>query len=406
MIRRKRFLSLLVSGAVGIGAVFAANGTASPLGIDLTNVPTANTKSDGYAPASKLSPQLRQIAVAQGSTSSRTRSALTSYYGYDNDVRNAAGEPQMLPTPTSPATEAHKTEPDKNTYLVLDGQNGADAELRLRHPLPLPGPRGRRRRGASDITRINLDADAAHRVTLLATLDSDGQPVADDRRLDLGSVRAAAPLHDREPRARRPTRRRWTTRRRSSTSRAPSAAAATRASRTTRAGNLWIVEDVGGTSEPGDSTAKQPNSFVYRFVPLQPGRPRARQAAGAAGARPERRADRLRRSQAALEQLPTSVAICTPTATRSTPRWVTIHDTAVDGDDAVRRQRARQGGKRRRRSSGPRTASSSPARGFSEFFFDETGDTNATSPENGVGGLAARRIMKLSSRARAPTPAR
>ncbi|MDX6505442.1 MAG: hypothetical protein QOG06_86, partial [Gaiellaceae bacterium] len=24
----------------------------------------------------------------------------------------------MVPTPTAPATEAHKTEPDKNTYLV------------------------------------------------------------------------------------------------------------------------------------------------------------------------------------------------------------------------------------------------------------------------------------------------
>src|SRR6201987_4214801 len=30
-------------------------------------------------------------------------------------------------------------------------------------------------------------------------------------------------------------------------------------------GNVWIVEDVGGSSKPG-TTAKRPNSFVYRYV--------------------------------------------------------------------------------------------------------------------------------------------
>src|SRR5262249_52331269 len=35
-------------------------------------------------------------------------------------------------------------------------------------------------------------------------------------------------------------------------------------------GNLWIVEDVGGpngSTDAGLSHARQPNSFVYRFVP-------------------------------------------------------------------------------------------------------------------------------------------
>ncbi len=35
-------------------------------------------------------------------------------------------------------------------------------------------------------------------------------------------------------------------------------------------GNIWIVEDVGGSSKPG-TTAKRPNSFVYRYVPAHPG---------------------------------------------------------------------------------------------------------------------------------------
>ncbi len=35
-------------------------------------------------------------------------------------------------------------------------------------------------------------------------------------------------------------------------------------------GNIWIVEDIGGSSKPG-TTAKRPNSFVYRYVPAHPG---------------------------------------------------------------------------------------------------------------------------------------
>src|SRR5438876_10622417 len=93
----------------------------------MTDVP-ANTRSDGYAPASRLSPEPQQIVLAQGSTKLENPAALTSYYGYDNDVVNAAGEAQMVPTPTSPGAEAHKTEPDKNTYLVFkNGLKGADA---------------------------------------------------------------------------------------------------------------------------------------------------------------------------------------------------------------------------------------------------------------------------------------
>src|ERR1700759_62807 len=127
MNRGKRLLALVV-GAVAVGGgVFAASGAAwQSDGLSLTNVPTANTKPDGSPPASKPPPQLAQIVVAQGSTRLENPSSLTSYYGYDNDVLNTAGQPQMVPTPTTP-TEAQKTEPDKNTYLVFKwGLNGAD----------------------------------------------------------------------------------------------------------------------------------------------------------------------------------------------------------------------------------------------------------------------------------------
>src|SRR6201989_3515938 len=110
----------LLGGAVAASsAALATAVTAWPTDpAQLTGVPAANTKSDGYAPASVLSPELSQVVVAQGATKLENPSALTSTYGYDNDVVNAAGQPQMLPTPANPH-EAHKTEPDKNTYLVF-----------------------------------------------------------------------------------------------------------------------------------------------------------------------------------------------------------------------------------------------------------------------------------------------
>src|SRR5262249_19263636 len=116
VMRRKQAILLLVGGTLA-GAIFATAGAAAPPDSPtLVGVPTANTKSDGYSPASRLSPELSQTVVAQGATRLENPSSLTSYYGYDNDNVNSAGEPVMVPTPTNPI-EAHKTEPDKHTYL-------------------------------------------------------------------------------------------------------------------------------------------------------------------------------------------------------------------------------------------------------------------------------------------------
>src|SRR4051812_13548813 len=117
---RIRNLALLGGAIAASSAALATAVTASPPDpAQLTGVPAANPKSEGYAPASVLSPELTQVVVAQGATRLENPSALTSYYGYDNDVLNAAGQAQMLPTPGNPH-EAQKTEPDKNTYLTFD----------------------------------------------------------------------------------------------------------------------------------------------------------------------------------------------------------------------------------------------------------------------------------------------
>jgi hypothetical protein len=63
-------------------------------------------------------------------------------------------------------------------------------------------------------------------------------------------------------------------------------------------------------------------------------------------------------------------------------RWVVVHDTATDGTTPFNANTAAKAAhatpfKR------PENGQFRPGSRFSEFYFDETGDTNATSPENG-----------------------
>src|SRR6266496_1205294 len=82
--RKKLALSAAVGAALVVGAVSTAAGAASTgagaassaPGLALPNVPRANPKSEGYAPASKLSRGLAQIVVAQGATRLENTSAL------------------------------------------------------------------------------------------------------------------------------------------------------------------------------------------------------------------------------------------------------------------------------------------------------------------------------------------
>ncbi len=52
---------------------------------------------------------------------------IVGWYGYENDAPSPtdASLPQFVPAAGS-TTEAQKTEPDKNVYLVLKNQHGAD----------------------------------------------------------------------------------------------------------------------------------------------------------------------------------------------------------------------------------------------------------------------------------------
>ena len=255
MVRNTKLVSLLGVLALAIAAVLvAAAGATPPSGPTLTGVPSANTRSAGYAPPSVLSPELSQTVVAQGATKLENPAALTSYYGYDNDVLNSAGQPQMLPTPSSP-TEAHKTEPDKNTYLVFKkGLDGADPSYDYGTHFLYQGHEGGAN-GAGYITRINLDADAAHRVTLMATEDSNGKALSTidgstwdpwAKRLIFTTENTGAPTYAMG---------------------ADYPAAVTDVSgalgrggyegmQDDSDGNLWIAEDVGGSNKPGSKARK------------------------------------------------------------------------------------------------------------------------------------------------------
>jgi hypothetical protein len=412
VIRRKQAIALAAGGALAAGIVFAAAGSAAPGAPQLTNVPTPNTKSDGYAPASKLSPELRQVVVAQGSTRLENTSALTSYYGYDNDTLNSAGQPVMVPTATNPI-EAHKTEPDKNTYLTFkSGLSGADPNYDYGTHFLFQGHEGGTQAQCTNpvgavscagITRINLDADAAHRVTLLATQDASGNAISTidgstwdpwAHRLLFTTENTAAPTYAATPGY-------------------PSTVSDVSGAlgrggyegiQDDSKGDLWIVEDIGGSSKPpaGSDTcsssgtpfpactvAKRPNSFLYRYVPahqgdLANGKLQVLQVLDSS------HQPITFDSEAALNN-PDQVALHTYGNTFHT-QWVTIHDTAIDGsapfnaNTLAKTPLATHPGAVGTPFKRPENGVFRPGSDFKQFFFDETGDTNATSPENDTAG--------------------
>ena len=372
--------------ATAVAAVAATGVAATGDDPQFTAVPSANTRASGYAPASRLGGGLEQIAWARGATALENPSGIVTHYGYENDTPSPddASVPQMVPANLSSPQEAQKTEPDKNTYLVFDrraGVGGPDASYDYGTHFVYQGHEagaGSPKQGA--LTRVNLDADAAHRVTLMATKDDHGNPLATidgstwdpfSQRLLLTTENANAPTY---------------------------AATASYPSKVTDVsgalgrggyegiqddgdGNIWMVEDIGGPGKQG-TTAKQPNSFVYRYVParrgdLAQGKLQALQVLSQSGQ------PITFESQAAL-QAPDQVALHSYGKTFAT-KWVTVHDTATQGSAPFNANTAAKAAhatpfKR------PENGNFRPGTKFGEFYFTETGDTNATSPENGTAG--------------------
>jgi hypothetical protein len=378
---RRRILWILpvATVAVTVAAVGLADSGSDPL----TSV-AAQVKAAGYAPANVLSPELRESVVAQGSMRLDGAQDPVGWYGYINDAPSPSDAtlPQMVPGIGAPQVEAQKTEPDKNTYLVLKDQTGADPDYDYGTHFLFQGHEvGAALNGMrqSYITRINLDGDVAHRVTLLATQDSSGAPIQGidgstwdpwAKRLLFTTENSGAPTYE-------------------ATASYPSTVTDVSGAlgrggyegiQDDSDGNIWIVEDIGGANKPG-TTAKRPNSFIYRYVPAHPGdleNGKLQVLQVWNGDHPV-----TFDSQAAVNA-PDQVALRTYHESFPT-KWVTIHDTAVDGNapfNANTLAKAAQGTPFKR----PENGQFRPGVRFTEFYFDETGDTNATSVENGTAG--------------------
>ena len=159
-------------------------------------------------------------------------------------------------------------------------------------------------------------------------------------------------------------------------------------------GNLLIIEDVGGTSvhvDPNDpnspKVARQPNSFVYRFLPKDPsdlslgGKLQALRVTINGTPIVFNGNDPVGDTFAAVQ-----LTLHTP-GTSYPVDWVTVHDTDIDsfasfGANAAAKKAGATPFKR------PENAQFLPRSGFFTFFFDPTGDTDAGS--GNTPALAAR----------------
>jgi hypothetical protein len=385
--------SMKVFRSLSSSLLFAA--TVTVQAADLTPVEKANPKAPGVAMPNVLSPELIQTIVGQGSTPMENpgvvdpvTGTLAKYYGY---LSNGP----MVPPPGAVQApghniEASKTEPDKNTYLVLRRQSGPDADYDYGRHFLFQG----HETGKGYITRINLDADAAHRVTLMATTDMAGQPlpVFDGSTWDPFARRL---LFSAELGASGGI---W-----QATLDFPSevediSGALGRGGyegmQVDAAGNVWIVEDVGGPTGAVNTHARQPNSFVYRFVPTTPwdlklGKLQALQVQSQRHAGPIE----FHAGQADADILSDDVKDLHTYGKSLATQWVTIHDTAVDGTapfDANAKAKAMHATPFKR----PENGQFRPGSFFSEFVFTETADTNAlTEAGSAFGGFGS--VFKL-----------
>lgn len=366
---------------------------------DLTPV-SPNPKMTGMAAPTTLSPELAQVVRAQGSMPLENPSGVFGYYGYNNDGT-------MLPAPNAVQTpganvEATKTEPDKNVYLVLPNQHGADTRydygqrfLFQGHESGVKDPATGQKMGY--VTRVNLDADAAHRVTLLASQDVTGKalPVFDGITWNPQAQRLLLTAENGKQGGV------W-----EATADLPAmvtdlSGAMGRGGyegiQTDSAGDIWIVEDAGGISGTVNKHAKQANSFVYRFIPknksdlTQGGKLQALQVMSLAT---PGQPIVFHAGQADADILSQDMKDLHTYGKVFDTHWITLHDTAVDGNtpfDANALAKAKQATPFKR----PENGVFRPDSQFREFFFDETGDTNLLSEAGSTyGGFGA--VQKLT----------
>ena len=350
----------------GLATLFVLGTAYAFVGIVITPVPSANPASGTQSNSVSPGYELRQIV--QGSDALENPSGVIVQYGL--------------------LADGTKTEPDENLYLVFPHNPGG----------PTPGYdyghhflfQGHENAGdLAYVTRINLDVDdPAHRITLLTPPGTDGMTHFNSIDGSTWDPFTRTLLFTQEAGAKggviqvTPS---W-----------PPAVSTLdgilgkggfEGIHPDDDGALYIIEDAGGTTVnviQGDTTspktAKQPNSFVYRFLPFD------RHDLEAGG--------KLQALQVSVEGNPVVFNAADPvgdvfanaqvklhTPGTSWPiAWVTVHDTAVDGTasfsaNAVAKLAGATPFKR------PENLAFLPGSQFRTFFFDPTGDTDTTSGE-------------------------
>jgi hypothetical protein len=364
----QKLRTLTLSLALAVPAAFGQIG----IGPINHSVASANPRVD--TPNTVISAGFKLKTVAMGTDPLENPSAKITHFGL--------------------LADGTRTEPDQNLYLVLDHVQGPTAGYNYGHHFLFQG-----HENGGDmayVTRINLDVtDPAHRITLLTPEGADGfthfnsvdgstyDPISKTLFFteEVGAAGGAFQLSLTWPAV-------------VTSLDGILGKAGYEGIHPDDRGNLLIVEDAGGTGvniNPQDpaspKTAKQPNSFVYRFLPSDP--------------RDITKGGKLQALQVSINGSPVVFNAADPVGdTFSTNQlllhtpgtsypvgWVTVHDTDVDGFDSFDANAAAKtaGATPFKR---PENAQFLPGSGYRTFFFCPTGDTDATA--GGVADLAAR----------------
>jgi len=390
----KTFLFCLCAASILVPAAAIADG------LKLTPVPAAMPKAVGVPTPSALSPELIQTPVATGAMALENPSKNFAYYGF------AANGP-LVPGANAVQSkdnlvEATKTEPDKNTYLVMSGLTGPDAGydygthfIFQGHEVGVAAADGK---AQGYLTRINLDADVWHRVTLLGETATDGNPLppVDGSTWDPFARRLLLSVEDVSKGGIWQASTDFPARIDNLTG--VIGVGGYEGIQVDKDGTVWIVEDSGGKTGANAKHAKQPNSFVYRFIPkdktdlLKGGRLEALQVMDAKG-EPVTFHD----GKADDDIMAAGVKDIHTYGLALKTKWVTVHDTDKDGIGPFSANTAAKaaGATPFKR---PENGLFRPGSDFSEFVFDETGDTNAdTEAGQAYGGFGAVLSLKQAS---------
>jgi hypothetical protein len=389
---RSRLVAIAAGAAVlGGGAAAIAQITGS--------VPSAQPRQDGVSLQNIVAPGYEEQEVARGSDPLENPIDKYKWYGYLDDAISVAD---------GGSGERTKTEADINTYLKTEASPGgptAGYDYGT-HFLFQGHENGKNSQNQDDfqayLTRVNLDVtDPAHRITLLNLPDQNGKtgmtrvdgstwdPFNGEMlftqegngtstggvvgtALDWGGSTTPPALHHYDGSLGR---------------------GGFEGIHPDADGNLILAEDIGGSNitDPDDSSAgkaRQPNSFIYRFVPDSPGdlthgKLQALQVkvgdevvafhAASGGCD-----DGLGRTAAFDTYGPLILAL--HSGDPQSAKWITVHDTADStatfNANALAKTHCATPFKR------PENLNFVPGTNFGSFVFDATGDTSKAAGDN------------------------